>query len=155
MAQTYGTSIKGAYEVSQIYYQQGLKTNEVLTLTNETLKLSKVSGLDYAATTDYMTTALRGFKMEMEDASRVVDVYTALAAHTAVSSEELAVAMSKTASSMESVGSTFEETSAMIATMVAVTRESATNIGSALKSIAARYGEMKSNPSTLIDADGE
>jgi len=24
MAQTYGASIKGAYEVSQIYYQQGL-----------------------------------------------------------------------------------------------------------------------------------
>jgi len=54
-----------------------------------------------------MTTALRGFKMEMSEASTVVDVYTALAASTAVSSEELAVAMSKTASSMGSVGSTF------------------------------------------------
>lgn len=155
MAQTYGVSIKGAYEVSQIYYQQGLKTNDVLILTNETLKLSKISGLDYAQTTDYMTTAIRGFKMEMSEASKVVDVYSALAAHTAVSSEELAVAMSKTASSMESVGSTFEETSAMIGTMVAVTRESATNIGSALKSIAARYGEMKKDPMTLIDGDGE
>jgi len=63
--------------------------------------------------------------------------------------------MSKTASSMESVGSSFEETSAMIATMVAVTRESATNIGSALKSIAARYGEMKSDPLTMTDSEGE
>ena len=155
MAQTYGVSIKGAYEVSQIYYQQGLETADVLTLTNETLKLAKISGLDYATTTDYMTTALRGFKMEMSEASTVVDVYSNLAAHTAVSSEELAVAMSKTASSMESVGSTFEESSAMIATMVAVTRESATNIGSALKSIAARYGEMKKDPSALIDSEGE
>ena len=155
MAQAYGTTIKGAYEVSQIYYQQGLQTNDVLTLTNETLKLAKVSGLDYATTTDYMTTALRGFKMEMSEASTVVDVYSNLAAHTAVSQEELAVAMSKTASSMESVGSTFEEASAMIGTMVAVTRESATNIGSALKSIASRYGEMKSDPSILQDAEGE
>lgn len=155
MAQTYGTTIKGAYEVSQIYYQQGLETADVLTLTNETLKLAKVSGLDYASTTDYMTTALRGFKMEMSEASTVVDVYSNLAANTAVSQEELAVAMSKTASSMESVGSSFAETSAMIATMVAVTRESATNIGSALKSIAARYGEMKSDPLAMTDADGE
>ena len=155
MAQTYGTSIKGAYEVSQIYYQQGLQTNDVLTLTNETLKLSKISGLDYATTTDYMTTALRGFKMEMSDASIVVDVYSNLAAHTAASSEEIAIAMSKTASSMESVGASFQEASAMIATTVAVTRESATNIGSALKSIAARYGEMKKDPSALIDADGQ
>ena len=155
MAQAFGTTIKGAYEVSQIYYQQGLGTNDVLTLTNETLKLAKISGLDYATTTDYMTTALRGFKMEMSEASTVVDVYSNLAAHTAVSSEELAVAMSKTASSMESVGSTFEETSAMIGTMVAVTRESAVNIGSALKSIAARYGEMKKDPLSIIDSEGE
>jgi hypothetical protein len=56
-----------------------------MTLTNETLKLAKVSGLDYAQTTDYMTTALRGFKIEMQDAARVVDVYSALAANTAVS----------------------------------------------------------------------
>ena len=155
MASKYGVSIKGAYEVSRIYYQQGLETADVMTLTNETLKLAKISGLDYATTTDYMTTALRGFKMEMSDAGRVVDVYSNLAAHTAVSSEELAVAMSKTASSMESVGSTFEESSAMIATMVAVTRESATNIGSALKSIAARYGEMKKDPGALKDLEGE
>ena len=155
MAQNYGVSIKGAYEVSQIYYQQGLETNDVLTLTNETLKLAKISGLDYAQTTDYMTTALRGFKMEMSDASTIVDVYSNLAANTAVSQEELAVAMSKTASSMESVGSSFEDTSAMIATMVAVTRESATNIGSAMKSIASRYGELTKDPTKLVDADGE
>lgn len=155
MAQKYGVSIKGAYEVSQIYYQQGLDTSDVLTLTNETLKLSKISGLDYATTTDYMTTAMRGFKMETSDASRVVDVYSNLAAHTAVSQGELAVGMSKTASSLESVGASFEESSAMIATMVAVTRESSTNIGSAMKSIASRYGEMKKDMSAAFDAEGE
>ena len=155
MAQKYGVSIKGAYEVSQIYYQQGLQTADVMTLTNETLKLAKISGLDYAQTTDYMTTALRGFKMEMSEASTVVDVYSNLAAHTAVSQEELAIAMSKTASSMEGVGATFQEASAMIGTMVAVTRESATNIGTALKSIASRYGELTKDPSKLIDSEGE
>lgn len=93
--------------------------------------------------------------MEMSEASTVVDVYSALAANTAVSQEELAVAMSKTASSMESVGSTFQDTSAMIATMVAVTRESATNIGSAMKSIASRYGELTKDPAKLLDSEGE
>ena len=155
IAQTYGTTIQGAYEVSKIYYQAGYKTNDVLTLMNETLKLSKISGLDYAAATDYMMTATRGFHMEISEASKVVDVYSALAANTAVSQEELAVAMSKTSSSMESVGSTFEDTSSMIATMVAVTRESATNIGSAMKSIASRYGELTKDPKKLFDAEGE
>lgn len=155
IAQNYGTSIQGAYEVSKIYYQAGYETVDVMTLTNETLKLSTISGLDYATTTDYMMTAMRGFKLEMEDASRVVDVYSNLAANTAVSQQELAEAMTRTASSMESVGATFEETSSMIATMVAVTRESANNIGSAMKSIAARYGELTKNPTGFEDLEGE
>jgi len=42
----------------------------------------------------------------------------------------------------------------MMATMIATTRESATNIGTALKSIIARYGELKENL-TGTDAEGE
>jgi len=59
-------------------------------LTEETLKMARISGLDYAESTDYMTNALRSFKMEMQDAGRIVDVYSAIAAKTATDVEELA-----------------------------------------------------------------
>jgi len=124
-------------------------------LTTETLKMARIAGLDYATAADYMTTAIRGFKLEMSDAAHVTDVYSALAATTASSTEELAVAISKTASSAEAVGSSFEATTAMMATMIATTRESATNIGTALKSVISRYGEMTSDPSKLVDSEGE
>jgi TP901 family phage tail tape measure protein len=155
IAQQYGVSTKGVYEVSQLYYQQGLQTAEVMNLTTETLKMAKIAGLDYATATDYMTVAIRGFKLEMSDAQKVTDVYSALAAATASDTEELAVAMSKTASSAEAVGASFESTSAMIATMVSITREAPENIGSALKSIISRYGEMTTDPLKLVDAEGE
>lgn len=155
VAQQYGVTIKGAYEVSKIYYQAGYDSADVMTLMNETLKLSKISGLDYATTTNYMMTATRGFHMEVAEASTVVDVYSNLAQNTAVSQQELAEAMSRTASSMEGVGATFQETSAMIATMEAATRETAYSIGTALKSIASRYGELKKAPSEMVDEDGE
>ena len=155
IARQYGVAIKGVYEVSQIYYQQGLNKGDVMGLTTETLKMARIAGLDYATAADYMTTAIRGFKLEMTDAAHVTDVYSALAAKTASSTEELAVAISKTASSAEAVGSSFEATSAMMATMIATTRESATNIGTALKSVISRYGEMTSDPSKLVDSEGE
>lgn len=123
--------------------------------TEETLKMARIAGIDYATATDYMTNAVRGFKMEMTDAQRVVDVYSELAAVSASDTQELAEAMSRTASSMEAVGASFENTSAMIATMVSVTRESANNIGSSLKSLASRYGEMTTNPQALVDSEGE
>ena len=118
IAKQYGATTQGVYEVSQLYYQQGLDTASVMELTTETLKLATIANVDYADATDYMTVAIRGFKMEMSDAQNVVDVYSNLAAVTASDVEELAVAMSKTASSAEAVGSSFENTSAMIALMV-------------------------------------
>ena len=154
IARQYGVAIKGVYEVSQIYYQQGLNKGDVMTLTTETLKMARIAGIDYATAADYMTTAIRGFKMEMTDAAHVTDVFSALAASTASNTEELATAISKTAASAANVGASFEATSAMMATMIATTRESATNIGTALKSIIARYGELKENV-TGVDAEGE
>lgn len=100
-----------------------------------------------------MTVAIRAFRMEMEQASHVTDVYSKVAAVTASDTEELITAMSKTASSAEAVGSSFENTTAMLAVMLESTRESATNIGSAMKSIISRYGEMKTGSTT--DAEGE
>ena len=57
IANEYGTSIKGVYEVSQIYYQMGLQTNDVFALTTETLKMAKIAAIDYATAADYMTVA--------------------------------------------------------------------------------------------------
>lgn len=153
LAQQYGVTTQGVYEVSQLYYQQGLGTAEVMEATTETLKMARIAGMGYAEAADAMTVAIRSFKMEMSDAAHVTDVYSKVAAVTASDTEELAIAMSKTASSAESVGSSFENTTAMLAVMVETTRESAQNLGSALKSIISRYGEMKSG--LTQDSEGE
>ena len=155
LAKQYASSISGVYRVSQLYYQQGLQMNDVMALTEQTLKMARISGLDYAQATDYMTNAVRSFKMEMTDAQTVVDVYSAVAASSATNVSELASAMSKTASSAQAVGSSFENTTAMMAVMIEATRESAENIGSAMKSIISRYGEMKADPTKLVDSEGE
>lgn len=153
IAQEYGVTTQGVYEVSQLYYQQGLSTNEVMEATTETLKMARIAGMDYKDAADAMTVAIRAFKMEMSDAQIITDVYSKVAAVTASDSQELAIAMSKTASSAESVGSSFENTTAMLAVMIETTRESAQNLGSALKSIISRYGEMKTG--LTVDSDGE
>ena len=153
IAKQYGVTTQGVYEVSQLYYQQGLSTNEVMAATTETLKMARIAGMGYAEAADAMTVAIRAFKMNMTDAGHVTDVYSKVAAVTASDSEELAIAMSKTASSAESVGSSFENTTSMLAVMIETTRESAQNLGSALKSIISRYGEMKVG--LKVDSEGE
>jgi hypothetical protein len=68
-ANALGVSIKSAYEAATLYYQQGLKTNEVVAVSTETLKMARIAGLDAATATDRMTNALRGFNMEINEAS--------------------------------------------------------------------------------------
>jgi TP901 family phage tail tape measure protein len=82
-------------------------------------------------------------------------VYSAIAAKSATNTTELASAMSKTASSAEAVGSSFENTTAMMAVMIEATREAPENIGSAMKSIISRYGEMKADPTAMVDSEGQ
>lgn len=152
-----GVSINSAYEAATLYYQQGLKGNEVTKISAETLKMAKIAGLDAADATDKMTAALRGFNMEIDEASaqRVSDVYSQLAAITAADTKEIANAMTKTASIAHSAGMEFETTAAFLAQIVETTRESAETAGTAMKTVIARFQELKKSPDEIGEVDGE
>lgn len=152
-----GVSIKGAYESATLYYQQGLKTNEVIAASSETLKMARIAGMDYAEATNYMTAALRGFNMEINEqsAQRVNDVYSELAAITASDTEEISKAMTKTASIADSANMEFETTAAFLAQIIETTREAPETAGTALKTVIARFQELKKDPSEIGEVEGE
>lgn len=152
-----GVSINSAYEAATLYYQQGLKTNEVVAISNETLKMAKIAGLSAADATDKMTAALRGFNMELNEASaqKISDVYSELAAITAADVNEISDAMTKTASIASSAGMEFETTAAFLSQIIETTRESAETAGTALKTVIARFQELKKDPSEIGEVDGE
>lgn len=152
-----GATIQGVYETMTLFYQQGLNTTETFEIGTETLKMARIAGLDYAQTTDLMTAALRGFNMELNatSAQRINDVYSELAAITASDTEEIATAMTKTASIAASANMEFETTAAFLAQMIETTRESAENLGTAMKTIIARFTEIKKDPTGIVEVEGE
>nr|DAH17876.1 MAG TPA: minor tail protein [Caudoviricetes sp.] len=142
IAQQYGVTTKNVIEVQKLYYQQGRNAVEVTQLTGETLKFAKISGLDFANATDYMTAALNAYNIAAKDASEITDTYAALSAAAAVDSQEVAVAMSKVASMAAAAGSSFKDTSAYLSKIIEVTREAPETSGTALKTIVARFTEI-------------
>ena len=152
-----GVSINDAYKAATLYYQQGLKTNEVNAMSAETLKLAKIAGIDAADATDKMTAALRGFNMELNETSaqKISDVYSELAAITAADVDEISTAMTKTASIAASAGMEFETTAAFLSQIIETTRESAETAGTAMKTVIARFQELKKDPSEIGEVDGE
>lgn len=151
LANKLGQTTEGAIKSSALFYQQGLDTAEALSLTEDTLKMATLAGEDYTTATTQMTAALRGFHMEMEEGSRVTDVYSELAANAAASVQGIAYAMSKTASIANNAGMSFETTAAFITNMIETTQEAPENIGTAMKTIIARFTELKEN----VDDSGE
>lgn len=157
MANDLGTTTLGAYETATLFYQQGLKTNEVMEVSNETMKMARIAGMDYVDATNMMTAALRGFNMEINETSaqKVNDVYSELAKITASDTQEISTAMTKTASIAHNANMEFETTAAFLSQIIETTRESAETAGTAMKTIVARFTELKKNPNELVEVDGE
>ena len=156
-ANALGATVKDMYEATTLYYQQGLKTDAAMGIANETMKMARIGGLEASDATDKMTAALRGFNMEISEmsAQHVNDVYSNLAAKTASNTEELGTAMQRTASIAHSAGMSFEGTAAFLAQAIETTREPAENLGTAMKTIVARFTELKENPLEITEVDGE
>lgn len=140
-----GVAIKDAYEATTLFVQQGLDLQNSMKLSAETLKMARIAGMDAADATDAITSALRGFNMELNElsAQRINDVYSEIAAISASDVQELSTAMSKVASLAHNLGMEFETTTAFLGQMIETTREAPEVAGTALKTVTARFAEVK------------
>ena len=150
-----GVATVDLVEATTLYVQQGLDLDTAMSAAIETMKMGRIANLDGAEATNLMTAALRGFNMEMNETIRVNDVYSNLAAKTASDTEEIAIAMSKTASIAHSAGASFENTAAFLAQIIETTREAPETAGTALKTIIARFQELKKAVGDTVEVDGE
>lgn len=142
-------------DATKLLVQQGLSLNQSLETGIEVTKMARIANLSGADATNLMTAQLRGFNMEMSEANRVSDVFSNLAAKTQADTEEIAVALSKTASIANSAGASFENTSAFLTQIVETTREAPETAGTALKTIIARFQELKKPMSEIGEVEGE
>lgn len=135
---------------SLIYYQQGLDDETVKTLTDITAMTSNVTGQSMSAVSEELTAVWNGYQVANQAAKEGMQVYqeyvdkmAAVGAATASDLQELATAMSKVASAASAMGVGFDDLNAQIATIVSVTRQAPESVGTALKTIYARLGDLK------------
>lgn len=150
-----GASTTDLVSATTLYVQQGLSLEEAQKVAVETMKMGRIANLEGKDATDLMTAAIRGYKMELTDASHVNDVYSNLAAKSASDTEELAIAMSKTASTAYTSGASFENMSAFLAQIIETTREAPETAGTAMKTIISRFQELKNAVGDTVEVDGE
>lgn len=142
-AKSLGQSTTNYTEASLIYYQQGLSDEEVKARAETTLKAANVTGQTGAEVSEQLTAVWNGYKVSAEEAELYVDKLAAVAATTAADLEELSVGMSKVASAANLMGVDVDQLNAQLATIVSVTRQAPESVGTALKTIYARMGDIE------------
>lgn len=95
--------------------------------------LANVALIDTSSATEYLTSSLNGFNLEADKAISIVDKITYVDQKAATSSEELAIALQRSANSAGEAGIEIDKLLGIIATVSETTRKSASSIGESLE----------------------
>lgn len=142
-AQSLSTSTKSYADASLIYFQQGLSEEEVLSRTDTTVKMAQATGDSVDAVSSYMTAIWNNFDDGSKSLEYYADVITKLGAATAASSSEIAEGINEFAAVAETAGLSYEYATSALTTVVATTRQSASVVGTAFKTIFARIQDLE------------
>ena len=118
--------------------RQGLSSEETLARVNSALILSRLSGLDTVKSTETLTAAINSFNKEGISHEEVVNRMANVDAAFAVSSADLAEAISRAGAVAQSAGVSFNELSAIVTAVQQRTARGGSVIGNGFKSIFTR-----------------
>ena len=128
---------------SLIYYQQGLSDEEVEKRTDITVKMANVIKQNADIVSDQLTAIWNNFYDGSDSLEHYADAMVRLGADTASSSDEIAGGLEKFAAVANTIGLSFDNAAAALATITATTRQSEDVVGTSLKTIFARIQGLK------------
>ena len=130
-------------EASQIYYQQGLQDAEVQRRADITIKAAQAANESTKAMSDMLTAVWNTYNMQGEQLENAASVGAKLGAETAIEFRDIAEAMQISATAASQMGVSYNSLASIIATVGSTTRQSASVIGNAYKTIFNNFQRLK------------
>ena len=103
--------------------------------------------------TEYLTSMIKGFKLEVSDAIDVVSKLTAVDMEAASSAGDIAAALQNVSTTAQLAGVSLDETIAYATTIIETTQRDASSVGMALRTIMSRYGNVKAGAYTKMNLE--
>lgn len=145
MAKALGDTTTGITSGADAWLRQGHSISDTDTLITDSTILAKVAQLDNAKATEYLTSAMKGYKVEAENIIGIVDKLTAVDLVSATDASGLAEGMSEAAVTASNAGISMDKLLGYLAATGEVTQESMSTIGTSFKTIFTRmnnYGDV-------------
>lgn len=154
LGQELGAITTEVSESADEWLRQGHSVADTNTLIYDSMVLSKIANMESADSTEYLTSAMKGYKVAVGDVIGIVDKVSQVDLSAAVDAKSLMEAMSKTAVTAAEAGISMDKLLALTAASGEVTQQSAASLGTAFKGIFSRMQQIKANKLELIDDDG-
>lgn len=155
LGQELGAITAEVSDSADAWLRQGHNVANTNELIKDSMMLSKISSLNSADSTKYLTSAMQGYKVAVEDVVDVVSKLSSVDLESATDAAGLAEAMSRTAESARIAGVSMDRLLGMIATVGEVTQKSMSSIGESYKTIFSRMRDIKDGKLSVVGDDGE
>ena len=143
LAKQLGATMTEVAEGADTWLRQGYSVEETTQLISDSMMLAKLGQLEAAEASKALTSAMKGYKVEVKDALSIVDKFTAVDMEAAVSAGDIATAMAETAASANVAGVSMDRLIGYISTVAEVTQDGAESVGTFYKTLFARMGNVK------------
>lgn len=155
LAQTMSSTTSEVASAANDWLRQGYSISESIDLITASLQLSKLGMIDSGRATSYLTSMLKGFKLEASDATTVVDKLTKVDMSAATSAGDIAEALRQFATTAQLSGVDLDESIAMATTIMDVSQKDASSTGNAIKTMLSRYGNVKAGIYSGMNITGD
>ena len=135
------------------WLRQGYEAQQAGELITASTYLSKLGMIEASQATEYLTSMIKGFKLEVSDAVDVVSKLTAVDMKAAVSASDIGAALQNVATTAQLAGVSLDETIAYASTIIETTQRDASSVGMALRTIMSRYGNVKAGAYTKMNLE--
>lgn len=129
MAQELGSTTTEVADAAVEWQRQGYSLADTNKLIENSMILSKVGMIESAEAQKYLTSAMKGYNVSVDESLGIVDKLTAIDLNAAVSAGDLAEAMSRTAASADLAGVEMDELLGYMAVVGEVTQKSMSSVG--------------------------
>lgn len=143
VANSTATSFYDTAKAASEFSRQGLSVEETLKRTEAALMLTRISGLGVEESINAITATMNSFNKESLTSYEIVSKLSAVDAAFAVSSADLAKALSRVGSTANDANVSFDQTISLVTAAQQVTARGGSVIGNAFKSIFTRVQRPK------------
>ena len=154
---TVGRTMTDMVNSATVFKRTGATDEEAMQLATiaEMYRNVADSEITSAQASSFLVSQMKAFNITADDSIHIIDAVNSVANAYAVSTDDLQIALSKSAAAMATAGNTYEETIALVESATAIMQGNAGTVGNGLRTIAINIANLATKQDEFVNSNGK